>query len=250
MAWSLTFLLPNYLIIGTQIFYDGAYAIDARTWTLNVCLTIWALRLAYHIGKRHTEEDYRYVSLRARMSKCGPAMYYVLSFLLIFMVQASLSLCVNYCVFRTTLVSSFSGIELKWTDYLGFTMFVIGFLFEAVGDAQLNTHINNTDPQKGKFCKTGLWRYTRHPNYFGEALLWWGFFVVACSIPRGWVTFFCPLVMHLLLRYVSGVPLLEKKARNHPEWAQYEAETSVFFPWFWDKNAVPAQQDNFEAVPA
>lgn len=177
------------------------------------------MRLAVHIGIRHTEEDYRYVSLRERMSKCGPAMYYVLSFLLIFMLQASLSLCVNYCVFRTTALSLYSGVALQWTDYLGLTMFVIGFLFEAVGDAQLDSHITNTDPQKGKFCKTGLWRYTRHPNYFGEALLWWGFFVVACSIPNGWVTVFCPIVMHLLLRYVSGVPLLERKARKHPEWA-------------------------------
>lgn len=106
-----------------------------------------------------------------------------------------------------------------WSDYVGFGMFALGFIFEAVGDAQLTTHIANTDPDKGKFCKTGLWRYTRHPNYFGEALLWWGLFVVSLGVPHGYVTVFSPIMMTFLLRYVSGVPLLERKARKHPEWA-------------------------------
>ena len=133
-----------------------------------------------------------------------------------------------------------------WSDYVGFSLFVIGFLFEAVGDAQLKSHIENKDPDKGKFCKTGLWRYTRHPNYFGEALLWWGLWTVSLGVPKGLVSIFSPLVMHFLLRYVSGVPLLERKARRHPEWAQYEAETSCFIPWFWDKNAVakPTNEDD------
>lgn len=230
--------------------------IDARTITLNACLTVWALRLAWHIGKRHTGEDYRYVSLRERMSKCGTAGYYVLSFLLIFMLQAGLSLCVNYTIMRVTATSSlqtFGAVNagkqaFAWTDYVGFSLFAIGFLFEAFADSQLTSHIADTDPEKGKFCKRGLWRYTRHPNYFGEALLWWGFFVVSLGVPNGYVTVFSPLVMSLLLRYVSGVPLLERKARKHPEWAQYEAETAVFFPWFWDKNAVAKHDDAFEAV--
>ena len=133
-----------------------------------------------------------------------------------------------------------------WSDYIGFALFVTGFLFEAVGDAQLKSHIENKDPDKGKFCKTGLWRYTRHPNYFGEALLWWGLWTVSLGVPKGLVSIFSPLIMHFLLRYVSGVPLLERKAKRHPEWAQYEAETSCFIPWFWDKNAVakPANDDD------
>lgn len=170
------------------------------------------------------------------------------------MLQAGLSLAVNYTVMKVTAVSSletFAAVgasqSILWSDYVGFSLFAIGFLFEVIGDAQLTKHIANTDPEKGKFCKTGLWRYTRHPNYFGEALLWWGFFIVALGVPKGYLTFFSPLIISLLLRYVSGVPLLERKARKHPEWAQYEAETSVFFPWFWDKDAVPKQDDNFTA---
>ena len=100
-----------------------------------------------------------------------------------------------------------------WSDYLGFSLFLVGFLFEAIGDSQLKAHIEDTDPNKGKFCKRGLWRYTRHPNYFGEALLWWGFFVVSLGVPKGYVSVFSPIIMTLLLRFVSGVPLLERKAR-------------------------------------
>ena len=107
----------------------------------------------------------------------------------------------------------------QWSDYLGFAIFVIGFLCEVIGDMQLGSHIASKDLTKGKFCKTGLWRYTRHPNYFGEALLWWGIFCISIAVPKGYLTFFCPLIIHLLLRYLSGVPPLERKARRHPEWA-------------------------------
>ena len=217
---------------------------------LNGCLSLWAVRLAWHIGRRHTEEDYRYVSIRERLSKKGQLCYYIQAFFYIFMLQASLSLAVNYTVMRVTATSSIQSFGLggsqafQWSDYLGFATFAIGFLFEAIGDAQLNSHIANKDPNKGKFCKTGLWRYTRHPNYFGEVLLWWGMFIVSLGVPKGYVTVFSPIIITLLLLFVSGVPLLERKARKHPEWAQYEAETSKFIPWFPNKNAVP-KDDNF-----
>lgn len=139
--------------------------------------------------------------------------------------------------FVTDFVTGGNSQAFVWSDYLGFSFFLIGFLFEAIGDSQLKAHIADTDPNKGKFCKRGLWRYTRHPNYFGEALLWWGFFVVSLGVPKGYVSVFSPIIMTLLLRFVSGVPLLERKARKHPEWAKYEAETAVFFPWFCDENA-------------
>ena len=135
--------------------------------------------------------------------------------------------------------------KFVWSDYAGFSIFAIGFLMEVIGDAQLTAHIANKDPNKGKFVKHGLWRYSRHPNYFGEALLWWGLFVVSLGVPKGYITVFSPLIITLLLRFVSGVPLLERKARKHPEWAQYEAETNVFFPWFHKEGALPQNDDNF-----
>jgi len=103
---------------------------------------------------------------------------------------------------------------------------------EWASDHQLTKHIANKDPNKGKFCKSGFWRYSRHPNYFGEALLWWGLYLTTCSLPGGYWYFFSPLVITLLVRYVSGVALLERKQSKHPEFAQYEKETSAFIPWF------------------
>ena len=80
--------------------------------------------------------------------------------------------------------------------------------------------------------KNGLWRYSRHPNYFGEALLWWGIFLIAVSVEFGWITVFAPLFITLLIRFVSGVPLLEEKYKNRPEFQIYMKETNVFVPWF------------------
>ena len=106
---------------------------------------------------------------------------------------------------------------LVWTDYVGATVWLFGFLFEAIGDHQLTVHLADKTPGKKKFIMWGLWRYTRHPNYFGEAVLWWGVWIIACSIKWGWVTFYAPLFISLLVRYVSGVPLLEAKYKDNPE---------------------------------
>ena len=122
------------------------------------------------------------------------------------------------------------------TDYLGFSVFGAGLFIESISDWQLDRHIANPDPNKGKFCKTGLWSYTRHPNYFGENLAWWGLYIVACSLPRGYLTIFAPAMITWLLTSLSGVPLLEKKQSKHPEWEAYASvTTSSYVPWFQSK---------------
>ena len=140
VAWSLSFLLPNATIIGAKMALGQP--IDARTWAVNACLAVWAVRLAYHIGVRHTEEDYRYVSLRQRMSKCGDFMYYVNAFIFIFMLQAGLSLLVNFTTMRLTATSSVQTFvtnggaqKFVWSDYVGLAVFMLGFLTEVVGDS-------------------------------------------------------------------------------------------------------------------
>jgi len=114
---------------------------------------------------------------------------------------------------------------------LGVLVFALGFTFESVGDAQLKAFLG--DPaNRGKIMGSGLWRYTRHPNYFGEATLWWGIFLIALS---GGVTPFAvigPVTITLLLLFVSGVPLLEKSMKDKPGYAEYAAKTSIFVPWF------------------
>ncbi len=112
---------------------------------------------------------------------------------------------------------------------LGTVVWLIGFYFESVGDKQLE--VFKKDPaNKGHIIKTGLWQYTRHPNYFGEATMWWGIFIIASSVPGSLFTIVSPLLITYLLLFVSGVPLLEKKYQNHPEWKEYAEKTSIFVP--------------------
>jgi len=217
--------------------HSAGTAIDLRTIIMNACLVVWGLRLAIHIGLRHVEEDYRYVAMRKRFMKGGYCCYLICAYLYIFVMQGALSLVVNAPILyasakSSALTAAGTGNGLIWSDYTGYALFVIGLLFEVIGDAQLKAHIENKDPAKGKFCKIGLWRFTRHPNYFGDALLWWGFYFMALAAgPGGYWTFYGPLVMHLLLRYVSGVALLERKQSKHPEFAAYAQETNAFLPW-------------------
>ena len=105
------------------------------------------------------------------------------------------------------------------SSLLGSRLFrrLFGFLFEWIGDEQLKRHLADESMGKSKFIKTGLWRYTRHPNYFGEAVLWWGIYLLACSVPWGFATVYAPLFITLLIRYVSGVPFLEAKYESNPE---------------------------------
>lgn len=146
------------------------------------------------------------------------------------MLQAFFSIIVNSASLYTVIYTGEPG--LIWLDYIGLCVWLFGFVFEIIGDEQLKYHIKDKTPGKQKFIIWGLWRYTRHPNYFGEAMLWWGVWLIACSNQYGWATFFAPLFITVLVRYVSGVPLLEKKYAGRPDWEQYCQETNVFVPWF------------------
>jgi steroid 5-alpha reductase family enzyme len=129
----------------------------------------------------------------------------------------------------------------------GLILAICGLLFETVADIQLS--LFKKDPKnKGVVLTRGLWRDSRHPNYFGEACFWWGIYVMACSFERGWITFFGPLILTLLVRYVSGVPILEKNFAKRPGFKRYERETNTFFPWFpkvWDGK----DEDEGQEVP-
>jgi len=96
----------------------------------------------------------------------------------------------------------------------------------------LAQHLTNPQPGAGKFIRTGLWRYSRHPNYFGEAVMWWGIWIIACGISYGWVTVFSAIFITALIRFVSGVPFPEKKYAENEEWKIVCKETNVFCPWF------------------
>jgi steroid 5-alpha reductase family enzyme len=108
-------------------------------------------------------------------------------------------------------------------------VWAIGFFFEVMGDRQLKQFLHNPS-HKGKIMDRGLWAYTRHPNYFGEVLQWWGIFLCALALPFGYVTIIGPLLITYLILFVSGIPMLEKKYKGRPDYEQYKKRTSMFFP--------------------
>ena len=117
-------------------------------------------------------------------------------------------------------------LALGWASLL----WVVGVFFEAVGDRQLERFRADPAQQAARCIDVGLWRYTRHPNYFGDACVWWGIFLVAAEHWPGVLTIFAPVLMTLLLTKGSGARILEKHMSGRPGWAQYAARTSVFFP--------------------
>lgn len=188
---------------------------DVRCWLVFVLVSLWAIRLAYHIGKRHSGEDFRYVDMRRRWSTNGMCNYYFRAYFGVFMIQGLFCLLVNSSAIFTLIYSENNIVT--GLDCLGTLVWAFGFIFEWIGDEQLKSHIANKDSFKPKFINSGLWKYTRHPNYFGEAVLWWGIWLIACSISYGWATIYSPIVIGLLVRFISGVPLLEEKYKDNAE---------------------------------
>ena len=196
---------------------------NARFTVMAAVLVAWAIRLALYVTWRNWGhgEDRRYQAIRAR-NQPGFALK---SIYLIFVLQAVLAWLVSM-PFLAALAR-----PAAWTllDTIGAAIAVVGFVFEAVGDQQLASF--KADPaHHGKVMDRGVWRYTRHPNYFGECCIWWGLFLMALPV-GGWWSVISPLVMTGLLLKVSGVALLEKDiGERRPEYRDYIRRTNAFFP--------------------
>ncbi len=189
-----------------------------------VLVTLWGLRLAVHIGLRNLgkDEDARYRKWRQEWGRYATIRAYFQVFLLQGYLIVIILAPVTYILVR-------GSSNLNWLDALGIAVWLTGFVFETIGDLQLKRF--KQDPSnRGKIITTGLWKYTRHPNYFGEVVQWWSLWLMACSVPGGWVTIFGPVAITLLILYVSGIPLLEKRYRENPDFKAYSQRTSVFFP--------------------
>ena len=215
--WSLMFLL-------VALAY-AAMSGDAgpREVLVLALVAVWALRLSVYISWRnHGEpEDYRYQEIRANNE---PGFRYK-SFYIVFVLQAVLA-----WVISLPLAGAISGqSDIGFLDYAGVALFLLGLFFEAIGDLQLSRF--RKDPKNaGKVLDKGLWLYTRHPNYFGNFTLWWGFYLIALSAGAWW-TIVSPLLMTFLLLKVSGVALLEKDiGERRPRYQQYIRRTNAFFP--------------------
>lgn len=215
--WSLLFL-------GAAMAYAQGVGLEMpRTALALLLVTVWALRLSLHITLRSwgEPEDRRYQAIRAR----NEPNFTLKSVYLVFLLQGLLA-----WVISLPLLAAFTSAEpLGWLDTLGIALWIIGFLFESIADWQL-TRFKADPAHHGRVLDTGLWRYTRHPNYFGEFLVWWGFFLIALSA-GGWWSVVSPLLMSVLLLRVSGVTLLEQDiAERRPAYREYVQRTNAFFP--------------------
>ena len=215
--WSLMFLLALFVYV-----IDSA-SFEWRSILILGLVAVWALRLSVYIARRNhgKPEDYRYRAIR----KNNEPNFALKSLFIVFGLQSFLAWII--CV--ALLAATGSNSSFNILDAFGIGLWLLGMVFETVGDAQLARFRSDPDNQ-GKVLDTGLWRYTRHPNYFGEATLWWGYFLLALSAGAAW-TVFAPILMTFLLLRVSGVSLLEKNiVDRRPAYQQYIDQTNAFFP--------------------
>lgn len=215
--WSMLFL-------AAVITYSAVlHATGPRTFWVTLLLLLWATRLAGYITWRNwgEAEDARYQAIRSR----NQPHFALKSLYLVFVLQAVLA----WIISLPLLVALESLVAPSWLDAVGIIVFLFGFMFETIADAQLAS-FRRRGGSHGKVLDRGLWRYSRHPNYFGEFCVWWGFYLIALAA-GGWWSLPAPLLMSLLLLKVSGVTLLEKDiAERRPAYSEYVARTNAFFP--------------------
>ncbi len=220
--WSVGFIVTG----ATYYLYTEGF--QTRKIIVLSLLVIWGLRLAIYLGWRNIgkPEDYRYQQFR---KDYGPERYWWFSFFQVFLLQGFLLWLVS-----APLISAMhygADIPLGLFDYTGAALWLIGFIFEAGGDYQL-TRFKKDSNNKGKLLTSGLWKYTRHPNYFGDACLWWGFGCFSVSV-GSYLPLLGPLLMSLLIIKVSGVAMLERTLKHtKPGYEDYVRRTSAFIPWF------------------
>ena len=219
--WGTGFVITNWVYFALTP--DG---FPLRKWLIGILVTIWGLRLSLYILRRNwgKPEDFRYQVWR----KEAGSNWWWQSFFRVFLLQGVLMLIIS-----TPLLAAQSGVQpahLILFDVLGVVVWAIGFFFESVGDIQL-ARFKANPVNKGKVMDQGVWRYTRHPNYFGDSAQWWGYYLIS-AFAGGWWTIFSPILMTLFLLRVSGIALLEKTLETRPGYKEYIEKTSAFIPWF------------------
>jgi len=215
---------PGFIVVGTYYAMTVSGEPNFRGLLVLGLVTVWGLRLALHIGIRNAGagEDFRYRKWR---EKAGTNFWWI-SLFKVFLVQA----LVLWIVSSPLLLAQLGdGEKASMLDVLGVALWVFGFLFETVADWQLQRFKKSPDTS-GRVMRSGLWSVSRHPNYFGEAVLWWGLALLA--VPGGeWLSFVGPLLITFLLLKVSGVAMLDTAmVERRPEYANYIATTPAFVP--------------------
>ena len=243
LLWIISLILKDSSIV--DIFWGTGFAVTGwvyfsltpdgfsdRKWMIVLLTTIWGLRLSSHILFRNwgRGEDYRYRNWR----EAAGERWWWQSFFKVFLLQGFLMWIISFPLLAAQI--SPQPDRLTWLDYTGQVLWGIGFTFEALGDWQL-TRFRSDPSNRGKVLQSGVWRYSRHPNYFGDAVQWWGLYLISAAAGGFW-TIFSPALMTYLLVRVSGVAMLEQGLKDTKTGYQdYIERTSAFIPWFPKKNS-------------
>jgi steroid 5-alpha reductase family enzyme len=218
IAWGI-----GYILICLYLF------INTNQWPVLIllyCLVLaWGLRLSLHIYKRNKnkKEDFRYQAWRQEWGKH----FLLRSYLQVFILQGFIALIILSPVIHAAVATP---IDCNGFTWVGLCIWVVGFYFQAVGDYQLSVFIKQRK-NKDEIIQTGLWKYSRHPNYFGEILMWWGIFIITIPIENSLYFIISPVCITLLLIFVSGIPLLEIKYKDNIAFEDYKRRTSMLIPW-------------------
>jgi steroid 5-alpha reductase family enzyme len=221
MFWGLGFVLVN------TFYFFNTEKTPAKI-VLFFLVAIWGLRLSFYLALRNTgkPEDFRYQEFR---KKYGDKNYWWISFFQTFLLQGILMWIISMPLLGVNMFSTSKA--LNFIDILGIIIWLTGLIFEAGGDMQLARFKKDKD-NSGKVLSTGLWHYTRHPNYFGDSAVWWGYGLICLSTGNYWLIS-GSVIMTLLILKVSGVVLLEKSLKDKkPDYQNYVLKTSSFIPWF------------------
>ena len=220
IAWGLVFAAIAWTALAVG---DGA---EDRELLIAVLVTVWALRLSLYIGRRHDGEDKRYVAMRERQG----ASFAIRSLFTVFLLQSAIAWVVSAPVQGAAADST--PAEIGALGLIGALVTVFGIAFEATADGQLRRFLTRkSEGVESGVMDQGLWRYSRHPNYFGNATLWFGIWLIALETGSAWWTVIGPVVMTFFLLRVSGVALTEKTiGKRRPGYPEYVERTSAFVP--------------------
>ncbi len=223
--WSLFFVIAAFTSAHFVLF---VYPAPARLILVLACVTIWAFRLSIYLTWRNwgTHEDSRYIKIRQN----NEPYFWLKSSVIIFGFQGLLAWIIS-----VSLHAAISALNpLNWLDYVALILFSYGLVWETLADLQLS-QFKAKAVNKGKVLTTGVWQFSRHPNYFGECCIWWAFYLFALA-GNAWWAIISPVLMTILLLKISGVSLLESTiTERRPDYARYIMNTNAFLPWFKHK---------------
>ena len=214
---------PGFVLVAVSVVMLQA-DFTARQLLVTSLIAVWGLRLSMRIFRRNwgKGEDFRYQRWRSQWRNH----FFLRSYLQVFLLQGFFMWLISL---PAIIVAANVEPGLNWLDFIGLAVWLTGFFFESVSDWQLDRFLADKE-NRGKVLDSGLWRYSRHPNYFGEVAMWWGIFLISLSQPWGWAGIIGPVTITTLIVFVSGIPLLEKTMMKNAGYREYAQRTSVLFP--------------------